>query len=118
MVKKKQRAARNYPPIKPSGFNPIPSVEEIKDLFPPEVRTKGTFLLCTVEAYTKKGYHLESDDLFGNDAAIKEILCNSIIQLREIATASPELGVTVAGFLGDHLQPITHLTGKVAQLIK
>ena len=118
MRKKKQRAAINYPPIKPTGFHPTPSVAEIKVLFPPQVRAQGAYHLCVVEFSTKKGYHLQSDYLFGEDKTYKATLCNSITEVLRLAEATPELSVSVAGFLGDHLQPETCLTASVAQLLK
>jgi len=118
MRKKKQRAASNYPQIKPSGFHPMPSVAEIKGLFPPQVRAQGAYHLCTIEALSKKGYHLQSDYLFGEDKSYKATLCNSIAEVRRLAEATPELSASIAGFLGDHLQPLTLLTANIAQLLK
>ena len=118
MRKKKQRAALNYPPIKPTDFHPTPTVAEIKVLFPPQVRAQGAYHLCVVEFSTKKGYHLQSDYLFGEDKTYKATLCNSITEVLRLAEATPELSVSVAGFLGDHLQPETCLTASVAQLLK
>ena len=118
MRKKKQRAAINYPPIKPSGFYPILSVAEIKGLFPLRVQVKVAYHLCLIESYVKKGYHLQSDYLFGEDNPGKATLRNSIIKARNLAGDDPVLGRSVAGFLGDHLQPKTCLTASVAQLLK
>ena len=118
MRKKKQRAAINYPQINPSGFYPMPSVAELKGLFPPQVRAQGAYHLCTIEALSKKGYHLQSDYLFGEDKTYKATLCNSIAEVRRLAEATPELSASIAGFLGDHLQPKTFLTASVAQLLK
>jgi hypothetical protein len=118
MRKKKQRAALNYPQIKPTGFYPTPTVAEIKGLFPPQVRAQGAYHLCVVEFSTKKRYHLLSDFLFGEDKTYKANLCNSITEVRRLAEATPELSASVAGFLGDHLQPKTCLTASVAQLLK
>ena len=118
MRKKKQRAALNYPPIKPTDFHPTPTVAEIKGLFPPQVRAQGAYHLCTIEALSKKGYHLQSDYLFGEDKSYKATLCNSIAEVRRLAEATPELSASIAGFLGDHLQPKTFLTASVAQLLK
>jgi hypothetical protein len=118
MHKKKQRAALNYPPIKPSGYYPTPSVAEIKGLFPPQVRAQGAYHLCVVEFSAKKRYHLQTDYLFDDDKPHRANLCNSITEVRRLAEASPELSASVAGFLGDHLQPQTFLTASVAQLLK
>lgn len=118
MHKEKQRAATNYPPAKPSGFYPIPSVAEIKVLFPPQVRTKGVLHLCTVEEYAKKGYHLQSDYLFGDDKQYKTTLCHAITELLNLSEGNPDLSVSIAGFLGGHLQPVPLLTANVAQLLK
>ena len=118
MRKKKQRAASNYPQIKPSGFYPMPTVAEIKGLFPPQVQAQGAFHLCVVEFSTKKRYHLQSDFLFDEDKPHRANLCNSITEVRRLAEATPELSASVAGFLGDRLQPQTFLTASVAQLLK
>lgn len=118
MHKEKQRAATNYPPIKPSGFHPTPSVDEIKVLFPPELQTKLIWHLCVIEAGVKKGYHLQSDYLFGEDKICKATLCNSITEARNLAGDDPVLGRCVAEFLGDHLQPLAYLTASIAQLLK
>ena len=118
MCKKKQRAASNYPQIKPTGFYPMPSVAEIKGLFPPQVQAQGAFHLCVVEFSARKGYHLQSDFLFDEHKYHRATLCNSITEVRRLAEATPELSATVAGFLGDRLQPQTFLTASVAQLLK
>ena len=118
MRKKKQRAASNYPQVKPSSFYPMPSVADIKALFPPQVRAQGAYHLCVVEFSAKKGYHLQTDYLFDEDKYHKATLCNSITEVLRLAEATPELSVSVAGFLGDHLQPETCLTASVAQLLK
>ena len=118
MRKKKQRAALNYPQIKPTGFYPTPTVAEIKGLFPPQVQAQGAYHLCVVEFSTKKRYHLLSDFLFDEDKPHRANLCNSITEVRRLAEATPELSASVAGFLGDHLQPKTCLTASVAQLLK
>lgn len=118
MRKKKQRAASNYPPIKPSGFYPIPSVAEIKGLFPPQVRAQGAFHLCTIEAFSKKGYHLQSDYLFGQDKHYKENLCNSINEVRRLVDGDPKLAIIVETFLRYHLRPLYLLTANIAQLLK
>ena len=118
MRKKNQRAAINYPQVKPSGFYPMPSVAEIKVLFPPQVRAQGAYHLCVVEFSTKKGYHLQSDFLFDEAKPHRANLCNSITEVRRLAEATPELSASIAGFLGDHLQPLTLLTANIAQLLK
>ena len=118
MRKKNQRAASNYPQVKPSGFYPMPSVAELKGLFPPQVRAQGAYHLCTIEALSKKGYHLQSDYLFGEDKTYKATLCNSITEVRRLAEATPELSVSVAGFLGDHLQHVYFLTASVADQLR
>ena len=118
MRKKKQRAASNYPQIKPSGFYPMPTVAEIKGLFPPQVQAQGAFHLCVVEVSAKKRYHLQSDFLFDEDKYHRANLCNSITEVRRLAEANPELSASIAGFLGDHLQPLTLLTANIAQLLK
>ena len=52
------------------------------------------------------------------DKTYKATLCNSITEVLRLAEATSELSVSVAGFLGDHLQPETCLTASVAQLLK
>lgn len=118
MRKKKQRAATNYPLIKPSSIYPTLSVAEIKGLFPPQKQVKVVYHLCLVESFVKKGYHLQSDYLFGEDRPHKEALCHAIKELLKMTGKNPELGVSVAGFLGGHLQPVTLLTANIAQLLK
>ena len=92
--------------------------KEIKGLFPLRVQVKVAYHLCTIEALAKKGYHLQSDYLFGEDNPGKATLRNSIIKARNLAGDDPVLGRSVAGFLGDHLQPVALLTANVAQLLK
>jgi len=118
MRKKNQRAASNYPQVNPSGFYPMPSVAEIKGLFPPQVRAQGAYHLCTIEALAKKGYHLQTDYLFGQDKHYKETLCNSINEVRRLVEGDPKLADTVETFLRHHLQPVYFLTASVDQLLK